>query len=163
MRLKNLEKVRDKKYCELIREYVEKINYIFKENLVGVLLFGSVAKGKAKPIHWAESDVDLIVVVEGLPNLQERIIEIPKLMVHHNLPSLIQGIYMTPKEFEDNLKSKNGWIIEALLEGIILYDPKRLLGVFRRKLLKELNKEGVERTSYGWVWPIRLKSPKGKI
>lgn len=56
---------------------------------------------------------------------------------------------MTPKEFEDNLRSKNGWVIEALVDGIILYDPKHLLSKFRRKLLKELSENKVERTSYG--------------
>ncbi|MCX8189275.1 MAG: nucleotidyltransferase domain-containing protein [Nitrososphaeria archaeon] len=163
MQLKNLKKISDKKYCELIRQYVEKINDIFKENLLGVLLFGSVARGKAKPLSWAESDIDIIFVVEGLPSLQKRIIEIPKLIVCHNLPSLVQGIYMTPKEFEDNFKSKSGWIIEALADGIILYDPQHLLSGFRKKLLKELKEKGVERTSYGWVWPIKLKSSNRKI
>ncbi|MEM1985834.1 MAG: nucleotidyltransferase domain-containing protein [Nitrososphaeria archaeon] len=163
MQLKNLEKISDKKYCELIKQYVEKIEDIFKENLLGVLLFGSVAKGKAKPFSWAESDVDIIFLVEGLPSLQKRIIEIPKLIVYHNLPSLVQGIYMSPKEFEDNLKSKNGWVVEALADGIILYDPHHLLSELRKKLLKELSEKGVERTSYGWIWPIKLKSSKRKI
>ncbi|NHV99431.1 MAG: nucleotidyltransferase domain-containing protein [Thaumarchaeota archaeon] len=155
MHLENLDKIRDSEYRELVEQYIEKISKLFKEKIVGILLFGSVAKGKAKPFSSAESDIDLILVVEGLPKLQERILMASKLIAELKLPSIVQAIYMTPEEFETHTKSKSGWIIDALIDGIILHDPKSFLQNSKEKLLRELMEKGVERTSYGWAWPIR--------
>ncbi|NHV05902.1 MAG: nucleotidyltransferase domain-containing protein [Thaumarchaeota archaeon] len=155
MRLENLDKIKDVEYRELIEQYLEKILDVFNERVVGILLFGSVARGTAKPLSSAESDVDLILVVEGLPKLQERIPMISKLVVRLKLPSIIQVIYMTPEEFEIHVKSKSGWFLNAIVEGIVLYDPKNFLQSSKEKLLSELKEKGVERASYGWVWPIR--------
>lgn len=155
MRLENLDKIGDPEYQELIKLYVKKTSSFFKGGITGILLFGSVAKGKAKPLSSAESDVDLILVIEGLPALQERIIMVSKLAAELKLPSIVQAIYMTPLEFEAHVKSKSGWIIDALVDGIILHDPKCFLQSSKEKLLKELRDRGVERTSYGWTWPIR--------
>ncbi len=155
MRLENLDKIRDPDYRELVEQYVEKISNFFKEKIVGILLFGSVAKGKAKPVSSAESDIDLILVVRGLPKLQERILMASKLIVELGLSSIVQAIYMTPEEFETHTKSKSGWIIDALVDGIILHDPESFLQNSKEKLLKELEEKGVERTPYGWAWSIR--------
>lgn len=46
-------------------------------------------------------------------------------------------------------------MIDAIVDGLILYDPKSFLQASREKLLVELKEKGVERTAYGWVWPIR--------
>ncbi|MGC9085980.1 MAG: nucleotidyltransferase domain-containing protein [Thermoproteota archaeon] len=155
MHLENLDKIKDTEYRELIEQYLEKILDVFMERMVGALLFGSVARGVAKPLSSAESDVDLVLVVEALPRLQERIPMIPKLVARLKLPSIIQAIYMTPEEFEMHIKSKSGWVINAVVEGIVLYDPKHFLQSSKEKLLNELKEKGIERTSYGWVWPIR--------
>jgi hypothetical protein len=62
---------------------------------------------------------------------------------------------LTPEEFETYTKSKSGWVIDALVEGIILHDPERFLQNSKEKLLRELREKGVERKPYGWAWPIR--------
>ncbi|MGB9727227.1 MAG: nucleotidyltransferase domain-containing protein [Nitrososphaeria archaeon] len=155
MRLENLDKIKDREYQEIVEQYVDKILNVFREKVAGILLFGSVAKGAAKPLTTFESDVDLIIVVETLPNLQDRILMISKLVSELKLPSIVQAVYMTPEEFETHIKSKSGWVLDAILDGLILYDPKSFLQTSREKLLVELKEKGVERTSYGWVWPIR--------
>ncbi|MCI4439137.1 hypothetical protein JHC27_04765 [archaeon] len=50
MRLENLDKIKDVEYRELIEQYLEKILDVFNERVVGILLFGSVARGTAKPL-----------------------------------------------------------------------------------------------------------------
>jgi len=149
MHLENLGKIKDAEYQELIEQYVGKILDVFREKVIGVLLFGSVARGVTKPLSSAESDVDLILVMEELPRLQERIPMISKLVARLRLPSIIQAIYMTPEEFETHVKSKSGWIIDAIVDGVVLYDPKHFLQSSKEKLLSELKEKGVERTSYG--------------
>lgn len=47
----------------LLARYLELLEEAFGDRLVSVAVFGSVARGEAEP----DSDVDLLVVVEGLP------------------------------------------------------------------------------------------------
>lgn len=47
----------------LAREYAEAVEALLGESLVSVVLFGSVARGEATPL----SDIDVLVVAEGLP------------------------------------------------------------------------------------------------
>lgn len=155
MRLEKLSEIKDSDYRRILKQYLEKVLKVFKSRIIGVILFGSVAKGNAKPFSSAESDIDLIVVIRNLPNIQDRIIMISKLVRELELPSIIQAIYMTPEELESHIKSMAGWIINAMIDGIILYDTGNFLTGLRERLLKELEEKGVERTSYGWVWPIR--------
>lgn len=46
-----------------LRRYVAALERRYGENLVSVVLFGSRARGDAKP----ESDIDVLIVVRGLP------------------------------------------------------------------------------------------------
>jgi hypothetical protein len=78
-----------------------------------VILYGSVARGQAKE----HSDVDLIIVASGLPELKRRDVlpPFPK-------PSRIQDIWMTPEELEDMGQAKTAFVVDALLEGRVLLD-----------------------------------------
>lgn len=60
-------------------------------NIKSVILFGSVARGQAKK----HSDIDLIVVASGLPELKRR----DELPPFRSLAS-IQDIWMTPEELD---------------------------------------------------------------
>lgn len=50
-------------YDKIIVEFVEKSKELFGQNLVSVILYGSVARGTAKE----HSDIDLLMIVRGLP------------------------------------------------------------------------------------------------
>ena len=78
-----------------------------------VILFGSVARGQAKD----HSDIDIIVVASGLPELKKRD-ELPPF----RSPARIQDIWMTPEELEDMVIAKTGFVVDALLEGKVLFD-----------------------------------------
>ena len=51
---------------EIIEQYISQISEKF--DIKGIILFGSVARGTAKKT----SDIDLIVVASGLPELRDR-------------------------------------------------------------------------------------------
>jgi len=70
---------------EIIEQYISQISEKF--DIKGIILFGSVARGTAKKT----SDIDLIVVDSGLPELRDRFnfIGIKK-------PARLEAILMTP-------------------------------------------------------------------
>jgi predicted nucleotidyltransferase len=86
------------------------------ERLVAVVLFGSRARGDAKP----ESDWDLLVIAEGLP---ERTLDRHLFLKRSLRPGSRGPVSMlarTPAEFEGHLPSI---YLDVAIDGEILYDP----------------------------------------
>lgn len=98
---------------EMIESYLESLMEIEGYDVKSVILFGSAARGQAKE----HSDIDIIVVASGLPELRNRdaLPPFPK-------PARIQEIWMTPEEMEDMVIAKTGFLVDALLEGRVLQD-----------------------------------------
>jgi len=154
--LKNLEKIKQREYTPVIEEYLDKLHSNFGEKIVGVLLFGSVARGEAKPLKKYESDIDLIVLIRGIPeNISERLMLKAKLVLDLRLGSRVQGFWMPPEELPRLVGARTGYIMDALTEGILLYDPEQIIEESKKTLERELRERGVEKKKYGWVWPLK--------
>lgn len=122
------------------------------DRLVAVVLFGSRARGEAS----AESDWDLLVIAEGLPEhpLERR------RFLRQLLPQRCQGavalLVRTPEEFDGHLPSL---YLDIALDGRILYDPKGYAAEHLATLQRLIEEAGLyrERTRAGDVW--RWKEP----
>lgn len=141
-------------YKKLLNDYLNKIkhsNKIRKSKVIGILLFGSLAKGKELP--FPKSDIDLIVVCEDLPKdffkRAEYVRNIEKGF------SIIQSIWMTPKEFLDHIKARAGYILDAIHDGKIVYDREGFMKRTIEEAKKELRERGVKRIDGCWIWPIK--------
>lgn len=144
-----------KEYRKIIREYFHRV--MKKKGLVGILLFGSVGRGKSLP--RLGSDVDLIVIAEDLPSdMFERAKLIREIEEH---PTIVQSIWMTPEEFEGHLTARAGHVLDAIHEGITIFDPTGFIDRKRREIKEELRRKGVKQIKGAWVWP--LKRPGEKI
>lgn len=97
----------------MIDSYLAKLKEIEGYDVKSVILFGSVARGQAKE----HSDIDIILVASGLPELRNRDALPPFFK-----PARIQDIWMTPEELEDMVIAKTGFLVDALLEGRVLQD-----------------------------------------
>jgi predicted nucleotidyltransferase len=117
---------------EMINDYVGRIKGL---DVRGILLFGSVARNDAKK----QSDVDILVIASGLPDIKERygFITVKK-------PSRIEDIWMTPDELIEMVDAKTGFVVDALLEGKILLDDGTVDSLKRLKAKK---------LKHGWFIP----------
>ena len=147
----NKNAVGDSKYLQIIVEYLDELNEKFVFNIKAVLLFGSLSKGKAKPFETAESDVDLLILCEELPPVKNRLYVLRELRADPR----VRGLLYSFKEIENSLTS-SGIIMDALADGIILYDPERILDKFREKFREKLCKKGIKRTPEGWIRDIKI-------
>lgn len=125
---------------EMINDYVEKIKGL---NVRGILLFGSVARNDAKE----QSDVDILVVASGLPDIKERygFITVKK-------PYRIEDIWMTPEELIEMVDAKTGFVVDALLEGRILLDDGTVEDA-RVRLKDSLKRLNAKKLKHGWFIP----------
>ncbi|MCI0371788.1 MAG: nucleotidyltransferase domain-containing protein [candidate division NC10 bacterium] len=133
---------------EFAPRLVETLRAAFGERLVSVVLFGSHARGEAKP----ESDVDIFLVVKGLPNSPlDRIGEVRR-PVAGRFRERVAFITKTPEEVLAGLPSL---YLDLALDGCVLFDT----GFFRdrqavlRGLIEEAGLRRVVRDGeYHWEW-----------
>lgn len=138
----------DKEYARIVNEYLDRVRR--REGVIGAILFGSVARGEALP--FPQSDIDLIVISRGLPeDLFERSELVRKI---EGGPLPVQSIWMTPEDFEGHLASKAGYVLDAIHDGIVLYDEEGFLERKIKETKEELRRKSVRRIDGAWVWPI---------
>lgn len=120
-----------KRLQELAREYSVELQNHFKENLLAVVLFGSVARNEAQET----SDIDLLLVFKTLPKGRMN----RQRMVGEYLPGMQAKIKQLSEEniftdftchikTEGELRTRTPFLYEVVHDGIVLYDS----GVFRR-------------------------------
>jgi predicted nucleotidyltransferase len=138
---------------ELLNEVVERCRNALRENLVSVVLFGSVARG----LQDSRSDTDLLIVVEeeGKDDYL-RDIRIHFLLNH---ASKLDIIIMDKKDTKDNFKCFSPLFLSFALGITILWDT----GFFQREYSKFLSRLKDERIKYvegGKVWDLQEISSK---
>lgn len=141
--------IRNKKYRAILKNYLAKI---LNEKILGIILFGSLAKNRELP--YPNSDIDLIIIARDLPKDRfERaklILELEK-----NTGGPIESIWMTPQEFKAHLDAKAGYVLDAIHDGKVLLDKKGFVKAQIERIKKELKRKGVKRVDGHWVWPIK--------
>ncbi|MEM2896980.1 MAG: nucleotidyltransferase domain-containing protein [Candidatus Bathyarchaeia archaeon] len=129
--------IRDKRYLEDLEEYLKAL--LKDKNVVAILLYGSLSKGLAK--FYPESDIDLLIVAKELPkNLIER--RFKALKLKKKRPMAIEDIWLTPKELIDGIEGGWGIILDALADGITIYDPENILKTTRETVKKKYKRIG---------------------
>ena len=99
---------------ESIREMVRRIAAQFRPDKI--ILFGSHARGEAKP----DSDVDLLVIMSVEGSKRQKASEIDLALVDRKLP--LDLIVVTPEEFERGRHQIGSVVQPAAREGRVLYD-----------------------------------------
>ncbi|MFQ6003714.1 MAG: nucleotidyltransferase domain-containing protein [Candidatus Zixiibacteriota bacterium] len=154
-----------REYDKLIEEYCSAIKDHFRDRLISICLFGSVARGKAK----ADSDIDILVIAEGLPmDMGMRIKETN--YIHENLKrskgyislrshrsGLISDIFFIPEEIETHPPI----LLDIVDEGVILYDRNSFLVSILKRLKERLKSQDARKikTKKGHFWILKDVKP----
>lgn len=152
----------------LTDRFVATLRNSMGDQLIGVTLYGSVARGEARP----DSDVDLLVVHRGSRTAAfdgaiasqwalEGDSAIQRLR-ENGVPTYFSFAVFSESRFADT-----PWLLlDISHHGIILFDPHE---VVRRKLaalrerLKELGSQRIEMPNGDWYWDIKPDMVPGEI
>jgi len=155
-------------YRGLLSKLVGLLLERFGDRLISVVLFGSVARCDAKP----GSDVDLLIVVEGLPGSRLRrqylFMEVEDLL-QRDLEELeskgfridFSPIMKTPEE----ASHISPLYLDMVYDAVILFDRGGFFTSILEKLKKRLDELGAERVFIGrrWYWKLKKDYRFGEV
>ena len=123
----------------------------FPFQILGAIVFGSRAKGMAA----ANSDIDLLIIADGIALKRHRRGE-EILLIKKNLPVLPFDILLfSSAEIVCNFKNHNPLFLDIAEDGIILIDRDDFL----KKLIDETKRyiidKGIKKIKDGWRFPVR--------
>ena len=132
-----------------LQKVIDALRQAFGTALAGIVLFGSRARGEARP----ESDWDLLVLIDTLPSSP---LERCKAL-RRTLPARWRGrvaiIAKTPLEFETEFPS---YYLDLATDGQILFDRNGYLEDRLRVIRQRIQEAGLRRQKIGkgflWTW-----------
>jgi predicted nucleotidyltransferase len=134
--------------CEILLASLE-------DRLQGILVFGSLARGTAKYNAQHQSDIDLLVIVDDLPEnpfarakLEWEILGIVGLGVH--------CIWETPQELKELVNAHQAFTFEILRDGQAVFDPQQIFVGLKKTVQELILQLGIKETKYGWIWPQKI-------
>jgi len=133
---------------------------VFGSRLLAVMLFGSRARGDHRP----DSDYDLLMLLEDYEAgpVEDYFTAYRALRPFRDatLKDTTVAVASLP-DLKKHLSS--ALLLNALFEGIIIYDPKGVLARMKEKLLARLEELGIrrEKADWGYTWrvPRTVKVP----
>ncbi len=165
-----LASIMDSDRREFVKEILNLLNSFFGEKLISVVVFGSVARGDAKP----SSDTDILVVAENLP---KRISEKMEIMA-----KILIRLRDTQTYKELRKKGINTWVqfypltleeakihrpiyLDMVEDAVILVDKDNFIeAVFMslRRRLGELKARRIYLENGTWFWDLKPDIKRGE-
>lgn len=148
-------------YKEIVKQLYKKAKNFYKNKLVSFVVFGSVARGTTNPY----SDIDLLIVSEGLPrgrtkrildfikNVEKPLREKLKDLRKSNYFIEISPIIRKPEEIK-----LGGFIyLDMIEDAIILHDRDNFFKTYLEELKKKLKEYGAKKAykKGGYYWIIK--------
>ncbi len=153
---------------ELAMAYTEVLKEQLGESLIAVVLFGSVARGEAA----AQSDIDLLIVVSGLPEsrlARQRCLEPVDARFEEELAALRRQGVLT--DFSPLLKTPGEaarltpLYFDLVQDALILYEREGFFSAVLERLRESFRRLGARRVRRGKLryWELKPDYTPGEV
>jgi predicted nucleotidyltransferase len=157
------------KFTKLENLLLSQIKNFYGQRLISVVVFGSVGRGA----QTYNSDIDILIIAEGLPNgrmkrirefesVEEKIEPfIKSLRQKEGINTYISAIIKSPEEVEKG----SPLFLDMVEDARILLDKDHFFGKILEKLEKRLKELGARRIWKGnaWYWDLKPDYKPGDI
>lgn len=147
-------------YRSLINKLLNALILSLNNRLVSVVVYGSIARGQMRK----DSDIDLLIVADDLPNsrferidifnkVEDLLLEDLEKLYENNYIITFSPIIKTPEE----AKKIFSLYLDIVEDGVIIYDKDNFFEKILDRLMQRLKELGAERVWMGKKWYWRLK------
>lgn len=147
-------------YRVVVGRLVDELLKVYGDALVSVIVFGSVARGTAK----ADSDLDVLIIVEGLPRSRfERLASYIK--AEEGLDPLLDellaegyAVSITPiLKTREEAEKVSPLYLDMTEDAVIVFDRGSFFESVLLRLREELSRLGAKRVWLGrkWYWVLK--------
>ncbi|WP_338599108.1 nucleotidyltransferase domain-containing protein [Sulfolobus tengchongensis] len=150
-----------KPYNKVVETLLEALLSLYHDNLVSLLVYGSVARGDPRK----DSDIDLLVVFESLPLNRPKRLDIFNRaydVVDPLILSLMdQGYYITLSPIiksKDEASHFTPQYLDMIDDAVIVYDKDSFMEKVLNRISEELKKLGAKRvwlSNKAWYWVLK--------
>lgn len=173
LKMEGLEKIPYRELRDLLGRYCELLMDRYNDDLVSIIVFGSMTRGEAKP---NESDVDVLVVVDGWEELGVwdrigQLVEVEdrlrrtvefKELVERGVYPIIQNYPLSASEGREF----HSIYLDMVFDRAILYDRMGFMAQVLERLRGRLSDEGARRVSLpngSWYWILKPDLKAGEV
>jgi len=160
-------------YSEVTEQVVEKLarktREFYGNRLVSLAIFGSVARGTARP----GSDIDILIIADDLPrgrlkrafefqkNVEDRLERHLSSLRKKEIDISISPVFKTREEVEMG----SPLFLDMTRDVIIIFDRDGFLKSYLEKLKKRLEELGARRVQRGnaWYWILKPDYKYGEV
>ncbi|MFQ5830364.1 MAG: nucleotidyltransferase domain-containing protein [Candidatus Methylomirabilia bacterium] len=157
-----------RRYEELLDRLLDELRACYGRRLVACAVFGSVGRGTPR----YDSDIDLLLVVRGLPQGRFKRVEefLPveawlepalKPTEPGGAPIALSPVFKTPEEVE----AGSPLFLDLVEDARILHDPDGFLAGYLDRLRQRLRQLGARRIHRGnaWYWELKPDLKPGEV
>jgi hypothetical protein len=160
--INNMEMLSD--YKQILNKFKQKLLARFKDDLISLVLFGSVARGKARK----ESDIDVLIILKDAPDSYydrlKPVIDI-ELEMRNDVEGM-QPVFSSIILSQDEAKQNRNIFLDMIDDSIILYDTndffKNRLSELKNRLV-QLGSKKVILDDSTWYWNLKPDIEAGEI
>lgn len=151
-----------------VQEVLRQLRAVYGQQLVSVAVFGSVARGTAR----ADSDLDLLLVVEGLPRgrrarlltfeaVERNVGPAIAALARDGIAVELSPVLRTPED----LRIASPLLLDLTEDAVVLQDEGGILAAALDDLRRRLRRLGARRIWMGtrWYWDLKPDYRRGEI
>jgi predicted nucleotidyltransferase len=152
----------------LISKLVERLKEEFGDNLVSVVLYGSVARGDYRP----DSDIDLLLIFEELPRGQFArgdMVSWLEREVEREVPQRLEEgqyhVFTTILKTREEARRTAPYYLDMTTDALILYDEDHFFSGVLDRLQARMRELGSKKVYIGekWYWDLKPDLKLGEI
>jgi predicted nucleotidyltransferase len=161
MHLKNfkISWIKNKQIKRNLQEFIGNIIEKKGQDIIGILLFGSLAQGKAVYSPDYQSDIDLLIASLNLPSdIFSRKLYTAKLSKTYGCG--IHQLWYTPAELTTEVNSHRAFFMEIIKYGIILFELETFFSNLKDTIDVIIREKGIIESEHVWIWPQEIPGSK---